>query len=76
LRALFGHPDCNIQHLELEEMEVEPAHSWQMIDAIRCLPLLYTFDFSNNSLPWEMSKSIKEMLKKYHMVEILCLDHC
>lgn len=51
LSQLFGHPDCAIQHLELEELEVQDKRSQGVIEAVSLIKNLFTFDFSNNQLP-------------------------
>ena len=73
---LFSDPQCQIQNLEMEELEVAEDGVCTVIDAITGLRKLYTFDFSNNVIPQELAKSIIAMVNKYPMLEILCLDHC
>ena len=48
LRQLFGHKNCHIQNLEMEELEVSDNMSKDVIDAVCQLQRLFTFDFSNN----------------------------
>ena len=76
LRALFSHPDCRIQDLEMEELEIPTDQASTVIEAVQNLKRLYTFDYSNNTLPQPMLPSIVQMTNKYDMLEILCLDHC
>ena len=76
MRKLFSHENCFIQNLEMEELEMTEDNSSNVIDAVKCLRKLYTFDYSNNTLPLVMIPSIVEMTNKYGELEILCLDHC
>lgn len=48
LRTLFGHPQCTIQNLQLEELEMSDSRSKDLIDAVSLLKRLFTFNFSNN----------------------------
>ena len=57
-------------------MEVSDEHSKFVTDAISKLERLFTFDFSNNQLPQQMTRSIVSMLNGYAELQILCLDHC
>ena len=76
LKQLFGHPACSIQNFECEELEVTDGKSNEVIDAVKLLKRLFTFDYSNNNLSTYMTRNISEMLQKYSELEILCLDHC
>jgi len=60
----------------MEELEVAEDGACAVIDAITGLRRLHTFDFSNNTVPAALAKSIVAMVDKYRMMEILCLDHC
>lgn len=60
----------------MEELEIPIDLVGTVIDTVRNLACLYTFDYSNNTLPQPMLESIVQMTNKYHMLEILCLDHC
>ena len=60
----------------MEELEVAEDGACTVIDAIKGLRKLYTFDFSNNVIPSNLAESIVAMVDKYTMLEILCLDHC
>ena len=46
----------------MEEIEVSDEKSKNVIDAVSRLRRLFTFDFSNNQLPQQMTKSIVSML--------------
>jgi len=48
LQQLFGHKDCRIQNLEMEELEVSDNMSKDVIEAVMQVKRLFTFDFSNN----------------------------
>ena len=50
--------------------------SRDVIEAVCGVKNLFTFDFSNNQLPQQMTESIVRMINKYKEMEILCLDHC
>lgn len=60
----------------MEELEVEEDGACAVIDAITSLSKLHTFDFSNNVVPSQLAHSIVNMIDKYKMLEIFCLDHC
>ena len=75
LRQLFSHPDCHIENLEMEELDVQEGMSSGVIDAVSTLKRLLTFDFSNNRLQPQMNASIVQMIRKYPELQILCLDH-
>ena len=49
--------------------------SQDLIEAIMTLKHLFTFDFSNNTLPAQMVSSIVRMIAKYQEIEILCFNH-
>ena len=65
LKKLFGHPDCRIQNLEMEELEVVDDMSSEVINAVSLLKRLFTFDFSNNQLSHQMTSSIVDCIRKY-----------
>ena len=60
----------------MEELEVSDSKSKDVIDAVMTLKRLFTFDFSNNLMPPQMTESIAHMIAKYQEMEILCFDHC
>jgi Ran GTPase-activating protein (RanGAP) involved in mRNA processing and transport len=60
----------------MEELEVSDSKSKDVIDAVMCLKRLFTFDFSNNQLSSQMTKSIARMIAKYQEMEILCFNVC
>ena len=76
-QQLFSHPNCRIKHIEMEELEVAESNgACMVIDSVAGLRELETFDFSNNLIPTELAASIVNMVDKFSMLEILCLDHC
>ena len=77
MQQLFGHKDCRVQNIEMEELEVvSDDMAKNLIEAVMQLHRLFTFDFSNNQLPRIMADSIVRMMKKYRELEIFCIDHC
>ena len=54
-QMLFSDPQCQIQNLEMEELEVAEDGSCMVIDSITGLRKLYTFDFSNNVIPSQLA---------------------
>ena len=63
LSRLFSHPECQIDNLEMEELEVSDNKSASVIDAVCSLKRLLTFDFSNNELRPQMNASIVKMIQ-------------
>ena len=60
----------------MEELEINDSLSSSLIEAVTKLKRLFTFDFSNNQLPSQMTQGIADMCNQFPMLEILCLDHC
>ena len=51
MQKCFSAPQCRIQNLEMEELEVTDKskgtdNSKRLIEAVMCLKRLFTFDFS------------------------------
>ena len=76
LKELVSHPDCRIQNLEMEELEIEDDRTQELMSLIMNLKRLFTFDISNNHIPMVMAEGVLQMMNKYRELEILCVDHC